>query len=48
MPTNLGHRVLPCLLVADMRRSLDFYLHVLGFTDSDGTSQSNWTLELSP
>jgi catechol 2,3-dioxygenase-like lactoylglutathione lyase family enzyme len=31
MPTNLGNRVLPCLLVADMRRSLDFYLNVLGF-----------------
>jgi catechol 2,3-dioxygenase-like lactoylglutathione lyase family enzyme len=34
MPTNLGHRVLPCLLVADMRRSLDFYLEVLGFTQT--------------
>lgn len=34
MPTNLGHRVLPCLLVADMRRSLDFYLHVLGFAQT--------------
>jgi catechol 2,3-dioxygenase-like lactoylglutathione lyase family enzyme len=34
MPTNLGHRVLPCLFVADMRRSLDFYLHVLGFTQT--------------
>jgi catechol 2,3-dioxygenase-like lactoylglutathione lyase family enzyme len=34
MPTNLGHRVLPCLLVSDMRRSLDFYLDVLGFTQT--------------
>src|SRR3954469_14674436 len=34
MPTNFGHRVLPCLLVSDMRRSLDFYLHVLGFTQT--------------
>lgn len=34
MPTNLGHRVLPCLIVADMRRSLDFYLHQLGFTQT--------------
>jgi catechol 2,3-dioxygenase-like lactoylglutathione lyase family enzyme len=34
MPTNLGNRVLPCLLVADMRRSLDFYLNVLGFVQT--------------
>src|SRR3954451_2576361 len=34
MPTNLGNRVLPCLLVADIRRSLDFYLDVLGFTQT--------------
>ena len=34
MPTNLGHRVLPCLLVADMRRSLDYYQRVLGFTQT--------------
>ncbi len=34
MPTNLGHRVLPCLLVGDIRRSLDFYLDVLGFTQT--------------
>ena len=34
MPTNLGRRVLPCLLVSDMRRSLDFYLDVLGFTQT--------------
>jgi catechol 2,3-dioxygenase-like lactoylglutathione lyase family enzyme len=34
MPTNLGHRVLPCFLVTDMRRSLEFYLDVLGFTQT--------------
>jgi len=34
MPTNLGHRVLPCLLVADMRQSLDFYIKKLGFTQT--------------
>jgi catechol 2,3-dioxygenase-like lactoylglutathione lyase family enzyme len=34
MPTNLGHRVLPCLLVSDMRRSLDFYIETLGFTQT--------------
>ena len=34
MPTNLGHRVLPCLLVADMHRSLRFYRDVLGFVQT--------------
>jgi catechol 2,3-dioxygenase-like lactoylglutathione lyase family enzyme len=34
MPTNIGHRVLPCLLVSDMRRSLDFYVETLGFTQT--------------
>ncbi len=34
MPTNLGHRVLPCLLVSDMRAALDFYTEVLGFTQT--------------
>jgi catechol 2,3-dioxygenase-like lactoylglutathione lyase family enzyme len=34
MPTNLGHRVLPCLVVTDMRRSLEFYTDVLGFTQT--------------
>ena len=34
MSTNLGHRVLPCLLVSDMRSSLDFYKNVLGFTQT--------------
>jgi len=34
MPVNLGQRVLPCLFVSDMRRTLDFYLDVLGFTQT--------------
>lgn len=34
MAANLGNRVLPCLLVSDMRRSLDFYIDVLGFTQT--------------
>src|SRR4051794_31990639 len=34
MPVNLGHRVLPCLLVKDMRQTLDFYISVLGFTQT--------------
>src|SRR3954454_12656414 len=34
MPTSIGHRVLPCLLVSDMRRSLDFFLTKLGFTQT--------------
>ena len=32
--TNIGHRVLPCLLVSNVRRSLDFYVEVLGFTQT--------------
>jgi catechol 2,3-dioxygenase-like lactoylglutathione lyase family enzyme len=31
MAVNLGQRVLPCLLVADMRATLDFYIERLGF-----------------
>lgn len=34
MPANLGRRVLPCLLVSNMRRSLDFYLEVLSFVQT--------------
>jgi catechol 2,3-dioxygenase-like lactoylglutathione lyase family enzyme len=34
MPINLGNRVLPALLVSDMRRSLDFYVDVLKFTQT--------------
>jgi catechol 2,3-dioxygenase-like lactoylglutathione lyase family enzyme len=34
MATNLGRRILPCLLVADMRQSLDFYVEKLGFTQT--------------
>src|SRR4029078_3568561 len=32
--TNLGRRILPCLLVSDMRRSFDFYIDVLRFTQT--------------
>jgi catechol 2,3-dioxygenase-like lactoylglutathione lyase family enzyme len=32
--TNLGRRILPCLLVSDMRKSLDFYIGVLHFTQT--------------
>ena len=34
MPTNIGHRVLPCLIVSNMRRSLDYYTRLLGFTQT--------------
>jgi catechol 2,3-dioxygenase-like lactoylglutathione lyase family enzyme len=34
MPADLGHRVLPCLLTSDMRRTLDFYVDRLGFTQT--------------
>jgi catechol 2,3-dioxygenase-like lactoylglutathione lyase family enzyme len=34
MPTNLGNRVLPCFLVSNMRRSLEFYIERLGFTQT--------------
>jgi catechol 2,3-dioxygenase-like lactoylglutathione lyase family enzyme len=34
MSTNLGNRVVPCLFVADMRESLDFYIGALGFTQT--------------
>ena len=34
MPVDLGHRVLPSLFVSDMRRALDFYINVLGFTQT--------------
>lgn len=34
MPVDLGQRVLPCLLAGDMRRTLDFYVDVLGFTQT--------------
>src|SRR5262245_19448925 len=34
MPVDLGQRVLPCLLSGDMRRTLDFYIGVLGFTQT--------------
>jgi catechol 2,3-dioxygenase-like lactoylglutathione lyase family enzyme len=34
MLTSFGHRVLPCLLVSDMRRSLTFYLQTLRFVQT--------------
>jgi catechol 2,3-dioxygenase-like lactoylglutathione lyase family enzyme len=34
MAVNLGRRVLPCLMVADMRRSLEFYVDLLGFSQT--------------
>jgi catechol 2,3-dioxygenase-like lactoylglutathione lyase family enzyme len=34
MASNFGPRVLPCLLVSDMRRSLDFYLDTLRFVQT--------------
>ena len=34
MPVDLGQRVLPCLRTSDMRRTLDFYIDVLGFTQT--------------
>jgi catechol 2,3-dioxygenase-like lactoylglutathione lyase family enzyme len=34
MPVQLGQRTLPCLLTSDMRRTLDFYIEVLGFTQT--------------
>jgi catechol 2,3-dioxygenase-like lactoylglutathione lyase family enzyme len=34
MPVNLGHRVLPCLSTANMRKTLDFYIELLGFTQT--------------
>jgi catechol 2,3-dioxygenase-like lactoylglutathione lyase family enzyme len=34
MAVNIGDRVLPCLFVSDMRRSLEFYVEKLGFTQT--------------
>lgn len=34
MPVHLGQRVLPCLLVSNMRQTLDFYVGLLGFTQT--------------
>jgi catechol 2,3-dioxygenase-like lactoylglutathione lyase family enzyme len=34
MAVHLGHRILPCLFVSDMRRTLAFYIDVLGFTQT--------------
>ena len=34
MAVNLGRRVLPCLLTTDMRRTLEFYVDQLGFSQT--------------
>jgi catechol 2,3-dioxygenase-like lactoylglutathione lyase family enzyme len=34
MTVNLGNRVVPSLLVSDMRRTIDFYVEKLGFTQT--------------
>ena len=34
MAVNLGNRVVPSLLVSDMRRTLEFYVEKLGFTQT--------------
>jgi catechol 2,3-dioxygenase-like lactoylglutathione lyase family enzyme len=34
VPTNLGRRILPCLLVRDMRETLEFYIETLGFVQT--------------
>ena len=43
MAVNLGHRVLPCLLTTDMRRTLEFYVDQLGFTQT-----GYWPIESDP
>ena len=43
MAVNLGHRVLPCLLATDMRRTLEFYLEKLGFCQT-----GYWPIESDP
>lgn len=34
MPTNSSRRVIPCLYTSDMRRTLEFYVDCLGFTQT--------------
>jgi catechol 2,3-dioxygenase-like lactoylglutathione lyase family enzyme len=34
MSTHFGNRLVPCLFVRDMRESLEFYIEVLGFTQT--------------
>jgi catechol 2,3-dioxygenase-like lactoylglutathione lyase family enzyme len=34
MAVSIGNRILPCLLVADMRVALDFYIEKLGFVQT--------------
>jgi uncharacterized glyoxalase superfamily protein PhnB len=43
MAVNLGHRVLPCLTVADMRSSLEFYIDRLGFCQT-----GYWPIQSNP
>ena len=43
MAVNIGRRVLPCLLVSDMRRSLEFYVDRLGFVQT-----GYWPIESNP
>ena len=34
MAVNMGHRIVPSLLVDDMRRTIEFYVEKLGFTQT--------------
>jgi lactoylglutathione lyase len=46
MQVKLGQRVVPCLLVSDMRETLDFYINSLGFTQTGYypiVSDPEWT-----
>ncbi len=46
MAAKLGNRVVPSLLVADMRRTLEFYIEKLGFTQTGFypiESEPEWT-----
>lgn len=46
MAVNLGNRVVPSLLVTDMRRTIEFYVEKLGFTQTGYypiESEPEWT-----
>ena len=43
MAVSIGHRVLPCVLVSDMRRAMDFYINQLGFVQT-----GYWPIESNP
>ncbi len=43
MAVNIGRRVLPCLLVSDMRRAMEFYIGQLGFIQT-----GYWPIESEP